>query len=318
MNSSRDHPAADMALAILLPRASLEHVRRLVPKHELRVANSWHHLDAVIDTEEVEAVVFDPTTNGQVITEAANVLGKHPSTLFFAYVRNTPQNLNAVFQLSKRGLRHVFVYCHSETDRCFVDAVKRARARQIAFHLLAEIDIQLATLPAPLVLAIADLFDRPHRYENVADLAREARMPVRHVYRHLSEAGLMTPKKLVVMAKVAHAYAHLRWCCHPVGIVSKVIGCSGTRVLGRQIATVFNCSPSQLRDGLYEDFLVRLIEWMNKPSGLTPKLSKLCVSLDERYTLESATVTSPPKHISRMAAEEDQRKRCRWKQTPVP
>ena len=262
-----------MDVAVLLPTWSANRLRRLLPKHELKLTESWAELDSTL-TAGVHAAAFDPTLNGTCsVTEAARALRKHSAISLLAYVTPTAQNLRAVFLLSKSGLRHVFVYKDSKTEARLLKAVDSIAGQGIAFDLLATVEAKLAPLPSRVTEAVTDLFARPSRYETGADLAHEAEIPVKQLYREFSKAGLRPPKQLVACAKAIHGYGYLRFCGYPEGLVCKKLGYADPQCFARQVALVLGCRPRELRQALSsEELLLRLIEWMYKPSVRTRSL----------------------------------------------
>jgi len=265
-------PQSSVIIAVLLPTSSADRLRRLLPKHELRVAASWKGLDSTL-AEGVGMAVFDPTVNGTFgVAEAVGALRKHSGISLLAYVTPTPQNLRAVFQLSNSGLRHVFVYQDLKSEVSLSKAVDSIAGQGVAFDLLATVETKLAVLPSRVIEAVTDLFARPSRYETGADLAREAGIPVKQLYRDLSKAGLRPPKQLVACAKTIHGYAYLRFSKYPERLVRKKLGYSDAKCFSRQIASVVGCRPRELSQALSsEEVLLRLIEWMYKPGVLTRK-----------------------------------------------
>lgn len=258
-----------MMIAALLPTPSVARLRRLIPRHELSLAASWKELDSLI-SEGVEVGLFDPTVHGFFnIGEAAEVIRKHSAARLIAYVRPTPQNLHAVFRLSKVGLQQVFVCQGTQCDTELANALERAGGNRIAFDLLASIESKLTHLTPRLSGALGDLFSRPRRYETAADLAHQAEIPVKQLYREFSQAGLRTPKEVVVLAKAIHAYGYLHFSQSPERLVRKKLGYSDSRCFLRHVASIFDCCPDQLRTHPDSDeVLVTLLEWMTKPACL--------------------------------------------------
>ena len=265
-------PQSSVIIAVLLPTSSADRLRRLLPKHELRVAVSWKGLDSTL-AEGVGVAMFDPTVNGTCgVAEAVGALRKHSGISLLAYATPTPQNLRAVFQLSKWGLRHVFVYKDFKTETRLVNAIESIAGENIASNLLATVETKLAVLPPRVTEAVTDLFARPSRYETGSDLARQAEIPVKQLYRAISKAGLRPPKQLVACAKTIHGCGYLRFSEYPERLVREKLGYSDPQCFSRQVASVLGCRPRELSQALCsEELLLRLIEWMYKPSELTRK-----------------------------------------------
>jgi AraC-like DNA-binding protein len=166
-------------------------------------------------------------------------------------------------------LRNVVVQRDFKTEAGLLKAIESGAGQGIGFDLLAAIETKLAVLPPRVTDAIADLFSRPARYETASDLAHEAEIPVKQLYREFSKATLRSPKKLVACAKTIHGYGYLRFTNYPEGAVRKKLGYSDQQCFSRQVASVLGCRPRELRNALSpEELLLHLIEWMYRPSGL--------------------------------------------------
>jgi AraC-like DNA-binding protein len=283
-----------VALALFLPPPSIERVRRLLPTYELRVAHCWKDLNALIEKKDVEATMFDPSANGLCNTrEALSVLSKHPSTPAVAYVQLTPQNLKAVFALSKRGLQHVFVHPVSQTDMRLRNALERSAGHRMALELLASIDTKTAVLPPGLICAVIDLFERPNRYDTAADIADEAGISVKRLYREFSAAGLRTPKNIITFAKVVGGYGYLRFSDYPIPCIARKLGYNDSRIFCDHTVAVFGYSAEEVRKGPdSEELVLRLIEWLYKPTQLE-RAFKRSLALDARYDSRSRLLKTP-------------------------
>jgi integrase len=256
-----------MRIAALLPTVSLIGLKRLVPGHEIALASSWRELDALIE-QGVDVVVFDPTANGlSGIDDAARVLMKVSSAGVLAYVIPTPQNLRAVFRLSKLGLRYVFVHAAPRTAIGLLNAIDGVVGNRLSRNLLESLNTELAEMPAGLSAALADLFERPQRYQTAIDLAHEAAIPTRQLYRELSKAHLKAPKRLFVLAKAIQVYGYVRFSEYPEPFVRKKLGYSDRQCLARHVALVFGCRPGELCDAHRSDEeLLALIRRIHGPT----------------------------------------------------
>jgi hypothetical protein len=118
-----------------------------------------------------------------------------------------------------------------------------------------------------------DLFARPQRYDTAGDLASEAAVPLKRLYKEFSKAGLRPPKQLVAVAKTMHGYGYLRLGGFPQRSVQKLLGYSDPECFARQVFSVLGCGPQHLAEEVgHEEFVLRVMEWFCKPgpSPLAP------------------------------------------------
>jgi transcriptional regulator GlxA family with amidase domain len=131
---------------------------------------------------------------------------------------------------------------------------------------LSFLERSLSELPPALSAAISDLFARPERYGTATDLAIEAGVKERTLWRMIEKNRLGTPKKLVVGAKLLHAYAYLRRPKSNVREVGLRLGFTSRRHLAVNIASMFGCHPSRLRSETHPHKVVLCaLDWIYKP-----------------------------------------------------
>ncbi|MDQ6870976.1 MAG: hypothetical protein M3037_03065 [Gemmatimonadota bacterium] len=257
-----------MVVAAFVPIASEEYLRCILPRYNLTFARSWWKLGSLIDTEQVKAAIIDPSADGMPDSgAAARILETYPRVYTLAYLAPTPENLKAVFELSKSGLQDVFLHPVPKQDLRLAHALERAEGNRLGEDLLSTVHMRLALLPPAVARAVFDVFQRPHRYHTACDIADEASVPSRRLYAWLKRAGLPTPKKLLIVAKAIHGYSYLRRSNRTVSSVTHKLGYSDARVFARHVSSIFRCDPAALRIGLdSEEVMLDLLESMSKPS----------------------------------------------------
>lgn len=279
-----------MALITFLPPKSLGRLRSVFPNHELRRARSWDHLGTLVREPGVAAAVLDPSADGTPnVNAAVGILRNNPLVPFFAYVLPTPVNLRAVLQLSKYGLEDAFLCSLPDIDGQWQKALDKARGRRISFALLRAMETRITCLPSDVSRTVVDLFERPHRYDCGEDVARNAGISVRSLYRAFERSGLGSPKKMLTVAKLAHGYTYLVSSSTRLGNVSQRIRYSRPRLFSEAIADIFGCSPSNLRkDPNPDEVVLHLLEWLYKPTRLGLGRETMAGETVVRETRESA------------------------------
>ena len=281
-----------------LPPKSLGRLRNVFPNHELRRALSWTHLGTLVKEPGVAAAVIDPNVDGTSnVGAAVEVLRKNPLLPIFAYVFPTPANLRAVLQLSKYGLEDAFLCGLPDIDRNWQKALEKACGRRVAFALLRAMETRITRLPSELNRTVVDVFERPHRYDCGVDIAREAGIGVRSLYRDFERAGLGSPKRMLTAAKLARGYTYLVSSSMRLDHVTQSVRYSRPRLFSEAITEVFGCSPSNLRkQSDSNEVVLQLLEWLYKPASLRVKRkndSSAELKSDSRSASTSRLIKAP-------------------------
>lgn len=257
-----------MALAAFLPVSSAEHLGTAVRSEELILTHSWIELESVVRNRPLNVVVLDPRADGSLNTAAVlGLMRDYPSVPLLAYVPLDQHSFRTIFKLSRDGLSHALVHPLRPED--LWRTIEAMSAGRLANRFLGVIEPSLGSLPAPVFESIQDLFEKPHRYQSAADIAVQARVSVRAVYRAFDLAQLGTPKKLLTIAKLIRGYCYLRNPTYSVGRVCRKLGYSHTRIMVQHISAVFQCCPCQLRaHASGDDILIHLLEWFYKPQAM--------------------------------------------------
>jgi AraC-like DNA-binding protein len=165
------------------------------------------------------------------------------------------------------GLENAFLYPLPPNDRSFRSALERVSNNLCGDAVLRSMEPALGKLPASLQRTLHDLFARPYRYKSASDIAYESGIPMRALYRTIRKARLGTPKKLITVAKVARGYGYLRASKGSVYAISKELGYARARIFASQVSVVLGCRAKGLRrDISSNEALMRLLEWLHKPS----------------------------------------------------
>jgi AraC-like DNA-binding protein len=255
-----------MVIAAFLPNDSAQRVRSLLPRHDVRLAGSCREFESLL-RDGARIALIDPTagvTNG--LSELTAVWLRHPNATLVAYVIPSPANLKAVFRMSRLGLSHVFVHNDLRTEAQMLSTIESLAGHHLAVDLLAAVETKLKTLPLAVHQAVIDLFEHPKRYDTGQDLARQAGVTTKQLYRDFTKAGLRPPKQLVLLAKTIHAYGYLHFGNLPSRLAQKKVGYRSADRFSRHTYSIVGCQPADLRGAINTDeLLLRLIEWMFKP-----------------------------------------------------
>jgi hypothetical protein len=251
-------------LLAFLPSDSVRHLTFISPV-PVKCADSWDELDRLLSASPGECVLLDPGADGTPkLKIVERILNKHRSARFAAYAQVTPTNMKAVFRLSKCGLRRVFIYPTSGTDSPLISFLERERFLQMSRIVYALSEHRFSSLPSSLKQSIYDVFERPYRYAGAKDIAREARLPAKFMYRQFAQARLISPKDLIILAKAAAGYGYLTLSGYSVRSISKKLGFADERTFVRHMAVV-GVNTRRRFDSDWGDILIGLIVRVQKP-----------------------------------------------------
>lgn len=260
-----------MSLAVFLPSQQLAHVRHVfASEDEFFAADSWAKLEDIIRRQPISAVILDPAASGVMNVDAvATLLNHFPSLPIVGYASLNAVSFGAIAQLSRRGLQHVVLHRFDDSRERLQQTIARVRANPTSHRVLSILAPALRQVPLSLARAIRDMFEKPHRYASVLDLATAVSLPPVSVYRYLDGAGIPSPKKLLVAARLTRALVYLRDPGYSVREVSVKLGYRHPRILTAHALEVFDITPSRLRSRLTEDeAIAMLVHWINIPESI--------------------------------------------------
>ena len=265
-----------MSIAVFLPPQLLTHVRHVFAKEQdFFIATSWKELEEIVRREPISVVIADPAADGVVDIDAVSgILQRYPSLPFVGYVMLTPSAFGAIAQLARRGLDHVVLHRFGDSRERLQQTISRVRANPPSQKVMTLLEPVLREVPVSLAKAVADLFERPHRYASVLELATVAGLPPVSVYRYIDNVKLGSPKKLLVAARLSRGLTYLRDPGYSVREVATKLGYRHAKIFTAHVLDVFEMTPSRLRSRLTEDdALAQLIRWMDIPES-NPRLQQ--------------------------------------------
>jgi AraC-like DNA-binding protein len=256
--------AIALSVAAFLPPRLLTHVRHVFAEDpELLVAESWEELESFIRRKPVSAVILDPSADGNLnVGAVAGLLKRYPSLPLIAYVTLHAPTFKAIAQLGKLGLEDVVLHRFDDAPERFRERVEQVQGNSLTHRLLEELKGDLRQLPRLLFVTVENLFEQPHRYSSALDLTMEG-IAIVSVYRNLDAAGLGSPKRLLVAAKVLRGYGYLRDPGYSVLDVSIKLGYKTARIFSHHWVAVFGQTPARVRNRLSEDeAIASVLRWI--------------------------------------------------------
>jgi AraC-like DNA-binding protein len=179
--------------------------------------------------------------------------------------------------LSPEAIRSALVMCavlhstvsiafrgHDDTPpqlRHLVDVALLAGIGERLAHLLAP---RLRTLPARGEAALLEALRHPERYRTVESLADHAGVAPQRLRRWTREAGMNSPKRLLLMGRVVWAYHYLRNRSATLRVVAAQLGYAEPRDLARHVRRVTGLLPRDLGQVGEPELLARLGRYLDE------------------------------------------------------
>ena len=220
----------------------------LARDHTLVAVPTWGELPQVFRGRAVDVVVLEPAPLGpDELAPLLRLLASHPAVPVIVYTSVSPAAMRVTVELARRGVHHVVFRGIDDAPGRFRALMQDLADTTWRSALWPWVEARVALVPAPLERAVRELFDAPHRFTDVADLAAASGLTRRTVERWLTRAGIASPKLLVVSARVERAHHIMRSSGADVATVAERVGYPSARLFARQVALVTGAPPTAFR-----------------------------------------------------------------------
>ncbi len=250
-----------MDVAAFLSPQLLTHLRVVLGRgHALHAAEGWSDLVRILQHEPVDLVVADPAADGHVkVGELEQLKREFPSVPVVVYTALSPATMKAVVQLARVGVEHVVLNRFDEEPRRFRDLLEAVPAHALAEQMLSQLAEPLGALPIQVSRAVEQLFRSPGQFRGTEDLAAAAGMNKRTLYRNLEPVGLLSPRVLVVAARLLRVYAQLRDPGRHIKEIADKVGYHSPWQLTQQMREVTGYTPRSVRRRVGPDEFIALL-----------------------------------------------------------
>ena len=256
--------ATALSVAAFLPPRLLTHLKHVfADEPELLVASSWQELESFIRRKPVSVVILDPSADGTLnVGAVAGLLKRYPSLPLIGYVTLHAPAFKAIAQLGRLGLEDVVLHRFDDAPDRFLERIEQVQGNSLTHRVVEELRDSLRQLPRQLYATIENMFDQPHRYASALDLAGDG-IAIVGIYRNLDAAGLGSPKRLLIAAKVLRGFGYLRDPGYSVLDVSIKLGYKTARIFSHHWVCVFGVTPARVRRRLSDDAAVEhVLRWI--------------------------------------------------------
>jgi AraC-like DNA-binding protein len=256
--------ATALSVAAFLPPRLLTHLKHVfADEPELLVASSWQELESFIRRKPVSVVILDPSADGTLnVGAVAGLLKRYPSLPLIGYVTLHAPAFKAIAQLGRLGLEDVVLHRFDDAPDRFLERIEQVQGNSLTHRVIEELHESLRQLPRQLYAKIENIFDQPHRYSSALDLAGDG-VAIVGIYRNLDAAGLGSPKRLLIAAKVLRGFGYLRDPGYSVLDVSIKLGYKTARIFSHHWVSVFGVTPARVRRRLTDEAAVEnVLRWI--------------------------------------------------------
>jgi AraC-like DNA-binding protein len=256
--------ATALSVAAFLPPRLLTHLKHVfADEPELLVASSWQELESFIRRKPVSVVILDPSADGTLnVGAVAGLLKRYPSLPLIGYVTLHAPAFKAIAQLGRLGLEDVVLHRFDDAPDRFLERIEQVQGNSLTHRVIEELHESLRQLPRQLYAKIENMFDQPHRYSSALDLAGDG-VAIVGIYRNLDAAGLGSPKRLLIAAKVLRGFGYLRDPGYSVLDVSIKLGYKTARIFSHHWVSVFGVTPARVRRRLTDEAAVEhVLRWI--------------------------------------------------------
>lgn len=249
-----------MEVAARLSAPLLSHLRVALDEHVLTVSDDWNDLTETVRTRPVDVVIVDPRAGGTVqIDEVRALLHRYPTLPVVVYTSLTPETLKATVELARCGIHHVVLRGFDDEPVRFRELIERLPAHRLSDIVMRGLEPRLEGAPQLLRRAIGRLFEAPHGFHGVEDLAFAAGMTRRNLDRWLERLGLASARMLILGARLTRAVFYMRDPGYLLDDITRKLGYASSRLFARQVRAATGLTPTMLRERVEpEEFMEQL------------------------------------------------------------
>jgi AraC-like DNA-binding protein len=191
--------------------------------------------------------------------ELVTVFEKRPELPVVLCVPGNADGCKAIAILSRFRLCSVLVNeVDQDLDKMSAALKLLEHAETIEVRVLRRLNLQLISLPSTVRDTVHRVVMHPEKYLTAHDIALDAEVSVATLHRLFGNAGLRSPKRVLIAARMVAAYKQLR-IRGQVGAVSNEVGYKDGRVFASHCNTVLGSRPSRVRYDISVDAAVDLI-----------------------------------------------------------
>lgn len=261
-----------MDVAAHLPLPLLAHLKIVLGhRHILSTVEDWATLQLHLRTRPTDVLVVDPAGPGDVhVPEVLQIRERHPSIPIVVYTVLSPPSMRATLDLVRAGVQEVVLHRVEDEPRRFRTLLEGLQGYVLGDLLLQQISEPLARLPAATAHVVERLLRNPEEFRAVPDLATEAGVTLRMLYRQFDRAGLAAPGLVHDSSRLLRAFGYLLDPRCFLEDAAARLGYSEPRVLNRHFQAATGRTGGAVRDSMSPEAFVALLALRMRRNGETP------------------------------------------------
>jgi len=240
----------------------------LAPGDRYLDVRSWDDLSDIASARLADVAVIDPAALGRpAIGSATGFASAFPVLPILIYTVASPTTAETLMKLREHGVSHALLHPYEGSPATVRKKLQHTRRDHLVDLFLERLSGRLDLIPSPLESTIRRMFAKPEQFSAANDLALGAGLPLSAVYRSLQAAGLGSPKRIFIVARLLNAYSRLSHSEDSVADVAEQLGYVNPRVLGLHSRTTLGVTPRRLRHVSQKELTEKLYVWtVSKPS----------------------------------------------------
>lgn len=167
---------------------------------------SRSELDRTLASAHEIVAVVEPSPEGAPVAWICDLRVRFPAVALVVYTDLNPVKFAGIAALTRAGFTDIVLRGYDDDRRRMDRLIDNVLCRLRAGSVGARVQESLRDAPVPLQRAVEAMFRDPQRYRTVHDLAHEARMSTRAVFRHVRDARFHSARRLVAGARVLRAF----------------------------------------------------------------------------------------------------------------
>lgn len=272
-----------MALILWVSNNRVEPLRTsLRGEFRISVARSWQDLTAQLAAGKPEGVILDlAVCTKSHLKNASILIGRFPHVPFLAYAETTKRDLLAIASLSRHGLQGVLVHEPADAGTAVVSQINAVLQNPVSAAVVEAFASTFEKLPLTVQKAARELFLRPRVLSTSRQFANKASVSLSKLYRDLSSAGFMHPRRLIISAKLFAFIGCFDSEDDSVKSLAGKLGYKSARVFSEHCQKVLHTTPQSARLSLSkEDAIRRVLEWLAPESSVESYMSTISTLLN--------------------------------------
>lgn len=236
------------AIVALTSVAQLVRLRRaLEPEFQVLHARTWDVAMSLGTTKKPCAFFICPTARGAFdligISELATL---HRPQSIILYGRLKRAAMTSIVAARRLGIERLVLEGFEDSVHQLRLVAEDAAYEPVAHELSARLAGVCSKLDGTLADAVEQLVRFPRRFRVGEDLAHVARTSLRTLYRRFDEAGLATPRIVVIGARVVRAHWYMRELGMSPAQTARRLRYASATSLARQCQELAGLSPREL------------------------------------------------------------------------